>query len=216
MADSRTLAAILTMTVDTNKLIKKIVKEKFIGQGIKQKGQSRLWYYLVDYYLILVEFQPSSWDKGSYLNVGVDFLWYPKDFFAFEFGDRLSSFKRFVDEKQFETEVEELCDLAISKVNHYKKLFSDKKSVADKLLKLHRDKSNDWEKFAIGLSFALAGQNSKAIDYLKKVIGDNYKHDWEFERSKIAIDYIKAIEKGTFSTFLHDTVDTTKKLLKVS
>ncbi len=210
------MAAILTMTVDAKKLIKRIAKEKFNGLGIKQKGHSGLWYYNVDYYLILIEFQPSSGDNGTYLNVGVDFLWYPKDFFGFQFGYRLSNFRRFIDEKQFENEVEELCDLAISKVDHYKNMFRDRNLVADKLLEIHKDKSNDWERFAIGLSFALAGQNSKAIDYLKKLTGDNYEQDWEFERSRIATDYIKAIETGTFSTFLADTVDTTMKLMRVN
>ena len=204
------------MTVDTKKLIKRIAKEKFSGLGLKQKGQSRLWYFLGDYYLILIEFQPSSWDNGTYLNVGLDFNWYPKDYFAFEFGYRLSDFKKSTDEKQFEIELQQLCDLAIDKFIKFKDILSDNKSAADKLLKFHKDKTNDWEKFNIGVLFGLGGQKEKSIQYLKTVTGDQYKLDWEIERATIARDYIKAIEQGDFLTKLDEVIEQTKKLKKVS
>ena len=204
------------MTVDTKKLIKKIAKEKFEGLGLKQKGQSRLWYYLGDYYLILIEFQPSSWDNGTYLNIGLDFNWYPKDHFSFEFGYRLSGFKKSKDEKQFERELQQLCDLAIDQFFRFKDIFSDNKSAADKLLKFHKGKMNDWEKFSIGVLFGLGGQNVKAIEYLKIVSSDQYKLDWEIKRAVIARDYIKTIERGDFLTKLIEVVEQTKKLKKVN
>lgn len=203
------------MTVDTNKIIKHIAKEKFSGLGLRQKGQSRLWYFSGDYHLVLVEFQPSSWDKGTYLNVGLDFNWYPKDYFAFEFSYRLSDFKKSVDEKQFEIEVKRLCDLAKERLITFKDIFSDKKSAADKLLKFHKDKANDWEKFNIGVLFGLGGHDKKAIEYLKTVSGNRYSLDWEIERATIARDYIKAIESGNLLTKLDEVVERTKKLKKV-
>src|SRR5688572_28994140 len=96
-----------------NKAIRETARNKFKGLGLKQNGQSRLWYLLGDYYTILIEFQPSSWSTGTYLNVGVDFNWYIRDYFAFEFGYRLSDFKSLQDEKKFEEELERLCDLAV-------------------------------------------------------------------------------------------------------
>jgi hypothetical protein len=203
------------MTVDTNKIITKIAKETFNGQGLKQKGQSRLWYFSGDYYLILIEFQPSAWDKGTYLNVGLDFNWYPKDYFAFEFGHRLSDFKSLENEEQFISEIQRLCDLTLKKVDEYKQIFTDRKTAGDKLLKLH-NKSNDWEKFNLGVLFGLGGHYDKAINYLKKVIGHNYKLDWEIERDRVARTYIKAIEQGDFLTRLEEVIKRTKELRKVS
>jgi hypothetical protein len=43
--------------------------------GIVQKGRSRLWYDDHGWWAGLIEFQPSSWSRGSYLNVGVQWLW---------------------------------------------------------------------------------------------------------------------------------------------
>jgi len=210
------LPAILTMKVDTNRLISNVAREKLIGEGLTQKGRSRLWYFSGDYYLILVEFQPSSWDKGTYLNVGINFNWYPADHFAFEFGYRLSDFKTSSDEKKFEREVQRLCDLAIDKVNKYKSIFIDKKSAADRLLKLHKGITNDWDKFNIGVLFGLGGQNDKAIHYLEQVTGDNYNYKWEIERAKIAKDYIQDIKSGDLLTRLDEVIAKTKELKGVS
>jgi hypothetical protein len=204
------------MTVDTSKIIRKVAKERFVGHGLKQKGQSRLWYFSGDYYLILIEFQPSSWEKGTYLNVGLDFNWYPKDYFAFEFGYRLSDFKSPKDEGELGARIQQLCDLALDKVNEYKQIFIDKKTAGDKLLRLHKDKSNDWEKFNLGVLFGLGGHNEQAINYLKGVTGAHYKLDWEIEREKIAREYINAIGQGDFLTKLSDMITRTKQLKRIS
>lgn len=212
-----TLPAMEGMTTSAHtKAIRETARNKFKGLGLKQKGQSRLWYLSGDYYTILVEFQPSSWSTGTYLNVGVDFNWYIRDYFAFEFGDRLSDFKSFQDEKKFEEELERLCDLAVDKVKEYKLIFDDSVSAADKLLKFYKNELNDWDKFNIGVLFALGGQTGKAMNYLKKVSGNDYKLDWEIERAGIARNYMKAIEEGNFLDKLDDVIRKTRELKKIS
>lgn len=203
------------MTGDSTKIIKKVTKERLSVHGLKQKGQSRMWYFPGDYYLILVEFQPSSWDTGTYLNVGLDFNWYPQDYFSFSFGHRISDFKKLTSEDQFENEIIKLCDLALKKVVEFKGIFGDLKTAGDKLVKLHTDKRNDWEKFHIGLAYALGGHKSKAIDYLKKVSGDSYQLNWELERATIAKEFLTSIENGDFQKKLNEIIAQTKKLKKV-
>lgn len=43
--------------------------------GVVQRGRSRLWFDDQGWWVCLIEFQPSSWTRGSYLNVGVQWLW---------------------------------------------------------------------------------------------------------------------------------------------
>jgi hypothetical protein len=43
--------------------------------GLKRKGQSRFWHDDYGWRAFFVEFQPSSWSKGTYCNVGVSWLW---------------------------------------------------------------------------------------------------------------------------------------------
>jgi hypothetical protein len=204
------------MKVDVNKIIKNIAREKLGPHGFTQKGQSRLWYFSGNYYLILVEFQPSSWDQGTYLNVGLDFNWYHKDYLAFEFGHRLSDFKSPQNQDQFSSEIERLCDLAVERAGEYKNIFTDMKMAGDKLLKLHTDKSNTWEQFHLGVLFGVGGHDEKAVSYLKKVTGDNYKLAWEIERARIARDYIKAIERGDFVSILEEVIQQTIAAKKIS
>ena len=58
-----------------SKTIKQVCKEILIPLGVFQKGSSRLYLDDNGYFFTVVEFQPSSWDKGTYLNIGLTFLW---------------------------------------------------------------------------------------------------------------------------------------------
>src|SRR5262245_19987372 len=72
--------------------------------GCKRKGQSRLWISDERYWLITVEFQPSAWSRGSYLNVRPQWLWLqlgandhfprPADYIEFE---SVEQFKPLID-----------------------------------------------------------------------------------------------------------------------
>jgi len=63
-----------------------------------------------------IEFQSSSWSKGTYLNVGVCFQWYPNDFFSFDIGYREAEFVEFESEEQFQAAAQEYTEIAKSKV----------------------------------------------------------------------------------------------------
>lgn len=49
-----------------------------------------------------MEFQPSNWGAGSYLNVGLMFLWQPVDHLVFEVGYRVDKFSPADDEANFQ------------------------------------------------------------------------------------------------------------------
>jgi hypothetical protein len=59
--------------------------------GLIRKGRSRTWLDDNDWWLGVVELQPSSWTRGSYLNVGAMWLWRKTDdhVIYFGFGDRI-------------------------------------------------------------------------------------------------------------------------------
>jgi hypothetical protein len=87
--------------------------------GLRQ-GRSRLWIDDHGWWLVNVEFQPSSWRKGSYLNVGEQHLWCERGYFVFERHERPASGAAFIeftrDETAFEAAMTVLAEGAVTAV----------------------------------------------------------------------------------------------------
>ncbi len=80
--------------------------------GFTQKGRSRVCLRDLGWRLAVVEFQPSSWSKGSYLNVACMWLWHPQDRLAFHVCERLGRYAEFLDETSFASAADSLARLA--------------------------------------------------------------------------------------------------------
>ena len=76
------------------RLIAAAAKAALAPLGCRRVGQSRCWISDERHWIVFVEFQPSAWSKGSYLNVAPSWLWLryggndhhprPAGFIAFE------------------------------------------------------------------------------------------------------------------------------------
>ncbi len=53
-----------------NKLFTKIANKRFKPHGIIQQGQSRTFFNDKIWFTIIIEYQPPSFSKGTFLNVG--------------------------------------------------------------------------------------------------------------------------------------------------
>lgn len=82
-----------------DKLIAKAAREILKPLGVFQKGSSRIWIDDNGWFLTVIEFQPSSWSKGAYLNVAISFLWEQgegfKEVLPFNIGGRELSHKEY-------------------------------------------------------------------------------------------------------------------------
>ena len=67
-----------------NEIIRDLCREQLLSLEMFQKGRSRVFLDDNGYYLTVVEFQPSAWGKGSYLNVGLHFLWNTWEHISFD------------------------------------------------------------------------------------------------------------------------------------
>jgi hypothetical protein len=56
-------------------LITAAAKAALLPLGCKQIGRSRTWISDQGFWVVQIEFQPSGWSKGSYLNVSPIWLW---------------------------------------------------------------------------------------------------------------------------------------------
>jgi len=67
------------MAADHNRDIAKAARAALGSIGCVRRGRSRTWLDDRGWWVGVIEFQPSSWSKGSYLNVGASFLWAAED-----------------------------------------------------------------------------------------------------------------------------------------
>ena len=115
------------------KIINAVAKATLSPQGFFRKGSSRIWLQDNGWYLTVVEFQPSSYSKGTYLNVAMHFLWgHPipgeAHFLSLDYGDRLMPPdvpEQFVqyngDEVLFAQQVEKMAEAAVKRAAEYRR-----------------------------------------------------------------------------------------------
>jgi hypothetical protein len=105
---------------DHNKVIATQAKEALKPLGMKRRGRSRLWFADQGWWIRLVEFQASSWSRGSYLNVGGMWLWTPRarDSVAFDVFDRVedAGYVEATDEVAFTQAAARIAEIAASRV----------------------------------------------------------------------------------------------------
>lgn len=86
-----------------DRIIHALCKEILLPIGVFQKGRSRLYLDDNGWYVTMIEFQPSGFSKGTYLNVGLHFLFMQGDH-SFDYSDgdsRIGGFIAFENEEQF-------------------------------------------------------------------------------------------------------------------
>ena len=107
-----------------NRIIKEVCKEILLPLGIFQKGTSRVYIDDNGYFFTIIEFQPSSYSKGTYLNVALCFLWNEREHIAFDFpfDSRVKNFVEYQNDEQFIREVAEYAQAAAQQVRFYRKL----------------------------------------------------------------------------------------------
>lgn len=108
--------------VDHNKILQKAAGSVLLKEGLFQKGKSRMWIDDQGWFLVLVEFQPSGWGQGSYLNVGVNYLWSRQNYLSFDHGNRQHDFMAYEgNPEKFYEDMVFLAGEAMKKVADYRK-----------------------------------------------------------------------------------------------
>ena len=107
-----------------NSILKQYCNEAFLPLGIFQKGSSRIYIDDNGYFFTVIEFQPSGYAKGFYLNIALHFLWNERDYLSFDFpsgtGVRLGNFIEYHDDLQFCRELSQAIKKALEQVMFYR------------------------------------------------------------------------------------------------
>lgn len=125
----------------TGKIIHQQCKEVLLPLGVFQKGTSRIYIDDNGYFFTVVEFQPSSFAKGTYLNVALHFLWKEHEDITYDFStgpsSRVRDFVEYQDDEQFSREVTKNVAEAKKQILYYRNP-KNVKRVMKKIGMIHR------------------------------------------------------------------------------
>ena len=128
----------------STQIIKQLCKDVLLPLGVFQKGTSRIYIDDNGYFFTVLEFQPSAYVKGTYLNTALHFLWNERNHISFDFpfgaDIRVKNFVEYQNDEQFTHEVTKYVQEAAKQVMFYRKLqdIETAKSYVKKWLRKHK------------------------------------------------------------------------------
>jgi hypothetical protein len=159
-----------------DKIIAKAAKGTLQPLGLRRKGQSRLWIGDNAWWLTIVEFQPSGFSKGSYLNVAAHWLWSDSGHISFDLGNgadwgsRAAGFEAYESDGQFEEAAHRLAMIASEEVRDLAARLPSIKATADLLLSRENSKrGGSWSTYNAGIAAGLSGRAEEAAAMLCSV-----------------------------------------------
>lgn len=155
---------------DHNKIINEVASGILKPQGLLRKGKSRTWLDDNGWFTTVVEFQPSGFSKGTYLNVGINFNWYKKEYLSFDYGSRENGSVSADNPALFRERVIELAKHGLNKVIEYRS-FRSIEFAKIALLKNNTNNHNDmWRHYHQGMICILSRDLRKAVAYFEEIL----------------------------------------------
>jgi len=165
----------------------------------------------------VIEFQPSDWSKGSYLNVGAHWLWTPKGHLSFDAGYRVGGFSEYESEAQFETIAMNLAERAKTEVLALRERFSSPLSAAKWIAANGMRPIDIWPHFNFGIACGLTGDVETSTAALQAVISMQERDlDWVRNVKEWAASLLSLVEDpAAFRAAVEMNIEKARMLLKL-
>lgn len=166
----------MTKTNEHGRLIAAAAKAALLQLGCAQKGQSRVWYSDQRCWLIAVEFQPSGWPNGVYLNIFVTWLWAVTRGHSVHY--RPFDLISFVDVDQFAPQIANMAQTAANEVGKVRQQFKSLRNIHDYIIEhAHRD---GWPIYDAAVSSGLIGDLTSARSFFERMAAwATPGYDWQ-------------------------------------
>jgi hypothetical protein len=168
----------MAKTNEHGRLIAAAAKAALLPLGCQRKGQSRVWYSDQRYWVIAVEFQPSGWSKGSYLNISVGWLW--KESRGYGLSYRPVDFIPFESVEQFTPPIFAMAASAAKEVVILREKFKSFSNIYS-YLKSNAN-SDSWPIYHAAIACGLAGDLMASRHYFDQMAAwPTYGYDWQLK-----------------------------------
>lgn len=145
----------------------------------RRKGRSRVWIADHGWWLNVVEFQPSGWQRGSYLNVAAHWLWSDSGHLSFDHGGRIDGFVAYEADAQFAEAAAGLADKAVVGVRALDEAITSPEALAGILRAsdavVRPAAKGSWPGYHLAVAEALSGQTAEARLLLEAITDDRVK-----------------------------------------
>jgi hypothetical protein len=187
-----------------SKIIAQAASSALLPLGLRRRGRSRIWIDDHGWWLINVDFQPSGFEKGCYLNVGHQHLWVRRNHLVFGDFERPlggSSFVKFGgDEREFALVVEKVAMVAANAVERRRAAHGE----GDEALRRAMEGSDDLDG---GIAAALRGDSALARQRLQGSVHPAYREQAS-EFMRVSNDLADSVAR--------DAVTATRRLLRLA
>ena len=167
-----------------------------------------------------IEFQPSGFEKGTYLNVGAQWLWRPFPTFAFEYGDPIrvqfsaeksKSFVTFESEEQFGVAALGIARAAAEERVKLREIFGTLESS----IRTWRRAKNQHA-YHLGVACGLAKHPREARAYFSASRPNNPEHEWQRAQDELVRELTELVETPhAFRGRVAEIVQRQRELLKL-
>jgi hypothetical protein len=169
--------------------------------------------------MLLVEFQPSGFGKGSYLNIAASWLWYPDSDSQFDYVRRASGLVPFQSLEQFQPEAERLTKLAAAEAAKLDKKFTSLEDIANHLREQTKDprlSQNPWTLYHAAIVAALTEDRKFSLKCFSDLANQKAQTDWHKKMQDEAAVLAKLVpESERFRTAILANIAETRARLRL-
>jgi hypothetical protein len=170
-------------------LIASAAKARLSPLGFVRKGRSRLWLKDNVWWLSAVEFQPSAWSKGTYLNVAATWLWHEKEYLAFDECQRVEGFAEYTDPETFAVAADKYALRAAAEAQNALVRFATVGAVAAHLCS--SADGNPWRHYHAMMALLVTGNIQSANDQLRSLLRVDHNVPWCIELKEKATTFAR-------------------------
>jgi hypothetical protein len=194
------------------RIVKELAAAYLKPMGLHANTSGRLWTDDRRYWYIMAEFQPSGLARGSYLNVGCDWLFDSRDYRAFTFGHREAEFVEYHSDDQFRAALEPLARRAADRVAEYRLMMAD--PVQASAVLTDGDTASAQSLWAAACLACLARDTARALALLTDMLAHDHPHFSAYHDSAATLR--DAIAAGCEHPWLEERVTLARHLLRFS